>query len=151
MFLLFASSTKIGCLVMSIKQLISHRASLDDKKQRRKNRKASATTSNQTFSCGHCHWTCLSHIGLVSHECVCCNRCGSPPPPRGPTHISYWWGRGGGWGIVLIWNFGQKHLLLGLSKTRGVFGVLYFSSAQINNKKSIIYCWCGIFLGMLKT
>ena len=30
-------------------------------------------------------------------------------------------------------------------KTQGYFWVLYFSSAQINNNVSAIYCWCGIF------
>ena len=31
-------------------------------------------------------------------------------------------------------------------KKTGIFlGVLYFSSAQINNNVSAIYCWCGIF------
>ena len=28
--------------------------------------------------------------------------------------------------------------------------VLHFSSAQISNNISVIYCWCVIFLGMLK-
>ena len=36
-------------------------------------------------------------------------------------------------------------------KTQGFFWVLYFSSAQINNNINTIYCWCGIFLGMLIT
>ena len=30
-------------------------------------------------------------------------------------------------------------------KTQGFFWLLYFSSAQINNNVSTIYCWCGIF------
>ena len=37
------------------------------------------------------------------------------------------------------------------SKNMGILWVLYFSSAQINNNISAIYCRCGIFLGMLKT
>ena len=36
-------------------------------------------------------------------------------------------------------------------KTQEFLWVLYFSSAQINNNIIAIYCWCGIFFGMLKT
>ena len=35
-------------------------------------------------------------------------------------------------------------------KTQGFVSVLYFSSAQINNKISTIYCWCRIFFGYAK-
>ena len=36
-------------------------------------------------------------------------------------------------------------------KDIGIFWVLYFSPAQNNNNIGAIYCWCGIFGGMLKT
>ena len=56
--------------------------------------------------------------------------------------------------IFWVWHFGQKGFFLGLWKTpgffwvakttQGFFWVLYFSSAQINNNISEIYCLCGI-------
>ena len=63
-------------------------------------------------------------------------------------------GGGGIQGIFLVWNFGQKGffwsmedvgIFLGCKKTQGCFGVLYFSSAQINNniylKYSLLLVW----------
>ena len=56
--------------------------------------------------------------------------------------------------IFLGLTFWPKGIFLGLWKTpgffwvakttQGFFGVLYFSSAQINNNISAIYCLCGI-------
>ena len=37
-----------------------------------------------------------------------------------------------------------------VKKQQGFFWVLYSSSAQVNNNISPIYCWCGIFWGILK-
>ena len=50
------------------------RNSLKDKRQRRKARAASTTTPNITFPCRHCSRSCLSRIGLVSHERACSRR-----------------------------------------------------------------------------
>ena len=52
----------------------TRRATLKDKRLRRKNRKtsaAAATNANHTFICRHCGRTCLSRIGLFSHQRVC--------------------------------------------------------------------------------
>ena len=50
-------------------------------------------------------------------------------------------GEGGGVrGIILGLKFWPKGIFLGLWKTRGIFGVLHFSSAQINNNISVFYC-----------
>ena len=37
-----------------------------------------------------------------------------------------------------------------LKKRSDFFWILYFSSAQINNNISAIYCWCGDFLVYVK-
>ena len=44
----------------------------------------------------------------------------------------------------------ETGIFLGREKDTVIFLGVYFSSAQINNKISTIYCWCGIFLEMLK-
>ena len=52
----------------------TRRATLKDKRLRRKNRKtsaAAATNSNHTFICRCCGRTCLFRIGLFSHQRVC--------------------------------------------------------------------------------
>ena len=36
-------------------------------------------------------------------------------------------------------------IFLGNKKNRDFLWLLYFSTAQINNNVSAIYCWCGIF------
>ena len=58
----------------------SRKEDLREKRHRRKIRAASAATSEpgQTFDSSHCGRTCLSHIGLVSHQRAC-NRRGQPP------------------------------------------------------------------------
>jgi len=58
----------------------SRKEDLREKRRKRKIRAASAATSEsgQTFDCSHCSRTCLSRIGLVSHQRVC-NRRGQPP------------------------------------------------------------------------
>ena len=56
----------------------SRRASLKNKRQRRKNRETLAPNPDQTFTCSRCGRTCLSRIGHVSHERAC-GRCGPPP------------------------------------------------------------------------
>jgi len=58
----------------------SRKEDLREKRRRRKIRAASAATSEpgQTLDCSHCGRTCLSHIGLVSHQRAC-NRRGQPP------------------------------------------------------------------------
>ena len=77
------------------------------------------------------------------------------PVPGGSTHILMTGGGGGGvWRIFLGLTFWPKGIFLGLWKTpiffwvtkttQGFFWVLYFSSAQINNDISAIYCLCGI-------
>ena len=43
----------------------------------------------------------------------------------------------------------DTEIFLGCEKNTVIFSVLYFSSAQINNKISAIFCGCGIFVGML--
>ena len=72
--------------------------------------------------------------------------------PRGPTHIFYGWGtRGIFFGSELLAkvdNFGSTKdagIFFGREKNTGIFWVLYFSSAQINNNIIPIYCWCGIW------
>ena len=49
----------------------SHRANLREKHHRRKIQGASAAIPDQTFNCSHCGRTCLSRIGLVSHQHTC--------------------------------------------------------------------------------
>ena len=50
----------------------SRKNNLREKRPRRKNREASTTTvSGVTFDCSRCGRTCLSRIGLVSHERAC--------------------------------------------------------------------------------
>lgn len=56
----------------------SCRANLKEKRRRRKDQIASAAASDQTFDCSHCGRTCLSRIGLVSHQRACSRR-GQPP------------------------------------------------------------------------
>ena len=52
---------------------------LREKRRRRKNREASTTTvPGVIFDCSQCDRTCLSRIGLVSHERACSRR-GQPP------------------------------------------------------------------------
>ena len=52
----------------------SRRDILKDKRQRRKNREPSDSNSDQNFQCSRCDRTCLSRIGLVSHERACLRR-----------------------------------------------------------------------------
>ena len=69
--------------------------------------------------------------------------------PRGPTHIFYCWMRRGG-GLRNFFGFeilAKRDYFGSLKKTQGFFWVLYFSSVQINNNISTIYCLCGIFWG----
>ena len=58
----------------------SRKEDLREKRRRRKIRAASAATSEpgQTFDCSHCGRTCLSRMGLISHQRAC-NRRGQPP------------------------------------------------------------------------
>ena len=56
----------------------SRRANLKEKRRRRKERAASAALPDHTFNCSHCGQTCLSRIGLVSHQRACSRR-GQPP------------------------------------------------------------------------
>ena len=53
---------------------LERKNSLKDKRQRRKARAASTTTPNFSFPCSHCSRSCLSCIGLVSHERACSRR-----------------------------------------------------------------------------
>jgi len=46
----------------------TRRTSIEDKRKRRKNRKALAPNTDQTFTCSRCGRACLSCIGLFSHE-----------------------------------------------------------------------------------
>jgi len=58
----------------------SRKEDLREKRRRRKIIAASTATSEpgQTFDCSHCGRTCLSRIGLVSHQRAC-NRRGHKP------------------------------------------------------------------------
>ena len=58
---------------------------------------------------------------------------------RGPTDIFLWWGVQGIFGGLKFW---PKGIFWG----REFLWVLYFSSAQINNNISAIYCLCGLFV-----
>ena len=61
---------------------------------------------------------------------------------------------GGSEGFFWVWHFGEKgffwvyerrrNFFWIAKKTQGFFWLLYFSSAQINNNISTIYCLCGI-------
>ena len=53
----------------------NRRDSLKDKRQRRKAQAASTTENpDLTYMCPHCTRTCLSRIGLLSHEWACSRR-----------------------------------------------------------------------------
>ncbi|XP_037780222.1 uncharacterized protein LOC119576642 [Penaeus monodon] len=52
----------------------SRRSNLKEKRRMKKDRKASAAVSDQTFDCSRCGRTCLSRIGLVSHQRACSRR-----------------------------------------------------------------------------
>ena len=53
----------------------SRKNNLREKYRRKKNREASTTTiPGVTFNCSRCGRTCLSHVGLVSHERACSRR-----------------------------------------------------------------------------
>ncbi|KAK3884504.1 hypothetical protein Pcinc_011221 [Petrolisthes cinctipes] len=52
----------------------SRRASLKNKRQRRKNQETPAPSLDQNFTCSRCGRTCLSRIGLVSHVHACSRR-----------------------------------------------------------------------------
>ena len=53
----------------------NRRDSLKDKRQRRKAQAASTTENpDLTYMCRHCTRTCLSRIGLLSHERACSRR-----------------------------------------------------------------------------
>ncbi|XP_063614375.1 uncharacterized protein LOC134787527 [Penaeus indicus] len=52
----------------------SHRSNLKEKRRTRKDREASAAVPDQTFDCSRCGRTCLSRIGLVSHQRACSRR-----------------------------------------------------------------------------
>ena len=56
----------------------SRKKNLKDKRHRRKTREASAIIPDMNFDCSRCGRTCLSRIGLVSHERACSRR-GKPP------------------------------------------------------------------------
>ena len=59
-------------------------------------------------------------------------------------------GGGGGEGLRNFFGveiLAKRDYFGSLKKTQEFFWVLYFSSAQINNNISTIYCLCGIFLG----
>ncbi|KAJ7425503.1 hypothetical protein WISP_23186 [Willisornis vidua] len=51
----------------------ARRVSLKEKRQRRKNRSL-PISPKETFRCAFCKWTCLSHIGLFSHQHACSKR-----------------------------------------------------------------------------
>ena len=53
------------------------RVNLKEKPCRRKNRDASTVVLDRTFNCSRCGRTCLSRIGLTSHERAFCRR-GNP-------------------------------------------------------------------------
>lgn len=55
----------------------TRRASLEEKRQRRKTRAATTPNPDTTFPCCHCNRPCRSRIGLVSHERAC-RRSGHP-------------------------------------------------------------------------
>ena len=52
----------------------TRRASVEEKRQRRKNRAAMSPNPDSTFTCSHCNRTCRSRIGLLSHERACRKR-----------------------------------------------------------------------------
>ena len=53
----------------------SRRASLEEKRARRKNSVRAESSTNQTFPCSHCGLICRSRIGCISHLRAC-TRCG---------------------------------------------------------------------------
>ena len=55
---------------------VDRRVAAKDKRQRRKDRAASNPAPDNTLSCRLCSRTCLSYIGLVSHERACSRRRG---------------------------------------------------------------------------
>ena len=52
----------------------NRRATLEEKRSRRKNRVATAPTPESSFPCSRCGRVCLSRIGLVSHQRACARR-----------------------------------------------------------------------------
>jgi len=52
----------------------SRRSNLKEKRRMKKDREASAAVPDQTFDCSRCGRTCLSRIGLVSHQRACSRR-----------------------------------------------------------------------------
>ena len=52
----------------------NRRATLEEKRSRRKNRVATALTPESSFPCSRCGRVCLSRIGLVSHQRACARR-----------------------------------------------------------------------------
>ena len=52
----------------------NRRATLKEKRSRRKNRVATAPTPESSFPCSRCGRVCLSRIGLVSHQRACARR-----------------------------------------------------------------------------
>ena len=56
----------------------SRRANLWEKRRRRMIQGALTAIPDQTFDCSHCSRTCLSRIGLVSHQHACSRRKPTP-------------------------------------------------------------------------
>ena len=56
----------------------SRTVKLRERRRKRKEKAASAAVPNLTFNCSRCGRTCLSRIGLVSHQRAC-SRHGQPP------------------------------------------------------------------------
>ena len=104
-----------------------------------------AHTVTRMLAAGHA----LGAVDQPISDLILC--CGSSSGPGAP--LTYFTD-GGSEGSEIL----AKRYILGLwktlgiflvsKKTQGFFWVLYFSSAQINNNVSAIYCWCGIFLGI---
>ncbi|XP_064495874.1 uncharacterized protein LOC135405089 [Pseudopipra pipra] len=53
----------------------TRRITLEEKRQRRKNRVLQNTPSKESFCCAFCNRICLSRIGLISHQHAC-SKCG---------------------------------------------------------------------------
>ena len=52
----------------------NHRAALEEKRSRRKNRIVSAPTPDSSYPCSRCGRVCLSRFGLDSHQPACAKR-----------------------------------------------------------------------------
>ena len=58
---------------------VTRRTQLEDKRKRRKESSNRTPTTDQTFTCNYCSRTCLSRIGLVSHQRACSGKHGQQP------------------------------------------------------------------------